>query len=270
MISNYQKGICRFFIISSFILSGCGGVRIAQSSINNTLPPAYTTRSIYPSGVAAYDFNDLVGNVLEIKKASATGPLRLAIIRPADYKDSIQILTQQNSLNYYHSLITRGGAAQGAYLSFSASFTDDQTVEYTLYDIGQASIEFTPKSFNEVETAIEAWVKQHPRTDTSTKRIWLKSVVLSSSLYTAGVKMTGSASAVVAGPAVNVNGSIYSTSNETIKGTIIGFDYFDVDDMVSSMAVENAAPVKNYNKFKSKRQLTISGKIDKGAANYNN
>ncbi len=67
---------------SAFVifLISCGtsrqaGITFASVTPNLSLPPAYTSRSIYESGVAAYDFYDLVGNVLAISSDNSQQPI---------------------------------------------------------------------------------------------------------------------------------------------------------------------------------------------------
>jgi hypothetical protein len=238
--SNLFKFIC--LLVFLFTVIGWGptrqtGVTFASVTPNLSLPPAYTTRSIYESGVAAYDFYDLVGNVLVISNDISQQPLRVTIVRPSKYSDSIPIklLTQNESLNYYHSVITKGAAVQGNYLAFSAKFSDDEIADYTLVDIAQSSINLNQASFTEVANGLRAFVNDHPKPANINKRVWVKSVVLSSSLYTAGNKISANASGVL-GSTLGVNGSVYNTNNQTIKGTIIGFDYIDVDQLVGALS----------------------------------
>lgn len=234
------KSVCAFAVLLSLISCSntrLGGIKFASVTPNLSLPSAYTSRSIYQSGVAAYDFYDLVGNVLLINNDSTQQPLRVAIIRPSKYSDSVPVkmLTQDESLNYYHSIITKGGAAQGNYLAFSAKFSDDQIADYTLMDIAQSSINLNQASFTEITNGLRSYVNDHPKPANISRRIWIKSVVLSSSIYTAGNKISADASGVI-GSTFGVNGSVYNTNNQTIKGTIIGFDYFDVDQLVGALS----------------------------------
>jgi len=64
----YFKGDMKMFkiaisiIIIALFLSGCG-VRFASAPVNADLPRAFTSRALYPAGVAGYEFQDLVGNI---------------------------------------------------------------------------------------------------------------------------------------------------------------------------------------------------------------
>jgi hypothetical protein len=214
-------------------IASCDGVKFLSIAPNLDLPKAYTSRSIYESGVAAYEFNDLVGNILKIKTDNSHSPLRVGIIRTKDSDTSVHIIGEAASLNFYHSFITKGGELKGNYLAFAGGFSKDQMAEYTLFDLAYASILFSQESFDVLTKALKAWVKDHPKSDSS-KRIWIKSVVLTSGLYTAGNKIKANASGVL-GSTVGVNGSVYNTNTQTIKNTIIGFDYFDIDEFVGSL-----------------------------------
>jgi hypothetical protein len=230
-LNTLSRSVLSLSIIVS--LASCSGVKFASVTPNLTLPSAYTSRSIYESGVAAYEFYDLVGNVLLISADSSVKPLRIAVVRPSMYADSVpyRLLTEQQSLNYYHSIITNGASAQGNYLAFAAKFSQDQIADYTLIDIAQASIPFSTTTFTEVVNGLKKYVENHPKPANGSKRIWVKSAVLSSTLYTAGNKISSNASGVI-GTTIGVNGSVYNTNNQTIKGTVIGFDYFDIDELV--------------------------------------
>ena len=220
-------------LVSLYGCAGSKGVTFASVTPNLSLPAAYTSRSVYASGVAAYEFQDLTGNVLLISKDSTVNPLRVVIVRPTAFPDSVpvRLLTEQQSLNYYHSIVTKGAAVQGNYMAFAAKFSQDQIADYTIVDVAFASIPFNQASFTEIVNGLKKYVQEHPKPADGGKRIWIKSVVLSSTLYTAGNQIKANASGVV-GPTMGVNGNVYNTNNQTIKGTVIGFDYFDIDELV--------------------------------------
>jgi hypothetical protein len=254
-------------IVMTF-MTGCStGIKFASVTPNLDLPSAYTSRSIYQSGVAAYEFQDLVGNILIIKKSSLDNPIRAGVITPTGFKDTVTLISSAASLNYYHSVITKGGALKGNYLAFSADFTDDEMADFTLVDVARASIEFNATTYTDVATQLKTWVQQHPKTDSTIKRIWIKDVVLSSSLYTAGTKISENASGVI-GSTLGVNGSVYNTNNQTIKNTIICFEYFDVDDLVGTLSHIGAdaitgdlnIPLAKVQSLKALPSIVISGR----------
>ena len=255
-------------IVSTICFCSCSGVKFAAAPTNIPLPGDFKDRILYESGIAAYTFEDLVGNVLLFKGNER--PVRIGILTPNGFTPSAIAIPQNGSLNYYHSFIQKGAETQGSYLAFAADFANDQMAELTLEDIARADIPFTQASFAEITTMLTNWVQSHPKTDASIKRMWIKSVVLTTRLYTAGTKISASASAQI-GSVVGVKSGIYSTNNETIKSTVIGFEAFDIDEFVGqlgAMASGNgggfAVPIDQINTLINKASTEKQGAVIQG------
>jgi len=209
-------------------LSGCSGVKFAAAPVNAPLPEVFKGRAVYPANVAAYEFEDLVGNVLLIRPN--TDPLRVGVIRPRAYKLAVIPIT--NPENYYHSRIQHGAEAQGSYLGFAAGFSRDQMAELTIIDAARAGIELSDNAvFASIIEDARNWVKQHPKGDSNSKRLWLKAVVLSRRIYSASTQIKANASSQV-GEVVGVKTGVYRKDEESSKSAILGFDAFDIDELV--------------------------------------
>ena len=48
------------FIVLLVFVFGCGGIKYRDVPINDSLPPAWKVRTIYPDGAQYYDLCDLV------------------------------------------------------------------------------------------------------------------------------------------------------------------------------------------------------------------
>jgi hypothetical protein len=174
-----------------------------------------------------------VGNVLRVKKND--DPIRIGLIRPTDYKNIIIPITDPN--NYYKSRIQKGAEAKGSYLAFAVNFKADQLAELELVDIARASVAFDNDSvFQHVIDKATIWVREHPYSDTSIKRLWIKSVVLTRRIYedftNVGVKASGQV-----GDVVGVSTGVYNKSEQSIKSVIIAFEAFDIDELVKQTSV---------------------------------
>ena len=177
--------------ILALTLTGCAGVRFAQSPVNADLPESFTKRALYPAGIAAYDFQDFVGNILKIKQNE--DPIRIGIIRPNLYEAKIIPIDEPN--NYYKSRIQKGASTKGSYLAFTGSFSDDQLAEVELVDIARSGISFDNQNiFQEIVDKAKNWVSNHPKTDPTIKRLWVKSAVVTRKLYNDFVKIDANAS----------------------------------------------------------------------------
>lgn len=209
------------------ILCSCG-VRFTPVTPNLNLPEAYNERSIYPGGIAIYAPEDLAGNILTIRENEK--PITGGKIIPAKTAIKYVPLTADQSLNYYNSKITKGGEAQGNYLSFAASFKGDEMAELEMVDIGFVNISLNTDQFNELKKEAQAWVKTHPKDNSGVKRIWVKSVVLTSRRFTSSTKISANASGI-ATPAVKVGANVYSTSNTSIRSVLMGFEAYDMDEL---------------------------------------
>ena len=211
-------------------LASCKGLKFAPASVNAALPGPFKARSVYPSDNAGgYKFQDLTGAIVIIKEN--TDPLLVGIIRPDSFRTSVSAITDPST--YYKSRIQKGAEAQGSYLQFAASFSAEQMAELELVDAAWAGIEFnTDLPFTQIITKAQAWVQTHPKTDTASKRIWIKEIVLTRRLYTDYTKIKADASGVV-GPAVGLKTGVYNTNETHNKSIILGLVAYDIDKMVA-------------------------------------
>lgn len=208
------------------LLSGCAGVKFAEAPVNSVMPDSFTKRSIYPSAIAAYEFQELAGTILSVE--SGKDPLRVGIIRSQGQVPVSIPITE--SLNYYHSRIQKGVSGGGQYLAFAASMSAEAMVDYELDDIARASTDYT----DDVITRLTAWVKSHPKPNNNTARLWVKSVVLTRQTLTNFVKIDANASGQV-GEVTGVKAGVYRKAENSTRSTILGFDAFDIDQLVSQI-----------------------------------
>ncbi len=213
------------FMLASIMLSGCSGVRFAQAPVNTVMPESFTNRSTYPSAVAAYEFQELVGSIISTEPGKDL--IRVGVVRAAASVPASIPVT--DSLNYYHSRIQQGASAKGGYLAFAVNLSADAMVDLELDDIARATTDYN----EEVIAKLNDWVKNHPRPTADTKRVWVKSVVLTRQLLTNYVKIDANASGQV-GEVTGVKTGIYRKSDNTTRSTIIGLETFDVDQLANS------------------------------------
>ncbi len=226
------------FVLISIVLTSCAGVKFANAPVNTDLPESFTERSLYPAGVAGYNFQDLVGNVLEIKKNE--NPFRIGMIVPNGYKATVIPILDPN--NYYKSRIQQGAELKGSYLKFAANFKADQLAELELIDIARSGIPFdTIKIFNEILEQATKWVSTHPKSDTSITRVWVKAVVLTRRIYNDMVNVGANASGQV-GDVVGVSTGVYNKHETEIKSVIIAFESFDIDKFVKETTTSELKP----------------------------
>jgi hypothetical protein len=237
---------------------GCTGVKFADAPVNKQVPEAFTQRSVYPGGIAGYDFQDLVGNILFIE--TSKDPLRIDVIRPTGYVNAVIPITDSN--NFYRSRIQKGAEAQGSYLAFAANFSSEDMAELTLDDIARAGIELkTEATWTDIKNKIIAWVKIHPKTNQNTSRLWVKSVVLSRRVYNSHSKIDANASGQV-GDVTGVKTGVYKKDEEGIKSVMLGFEAFDVDKLASEVATPQKMSISSAELFeKVKFTDLIEGKI---------
>ncbi|MCK9621342.1 MAG: hypothetical protein M0R47_12490 [Methylobacter sp.] len=217
-------------ILFCIALSGCAGVKFAEAPVNAVMPESFTKRSIYPSAIAVYEFQELAGTILSVE--SGKDPLRVGILRSLNQAPTALPITE--SLNYYHSRIQQGVSGGGQYLAFAANLSADAMVDFELDDISRASTDYT----DEVITKLTEWVKKHPKPNSNTSRLWVKSVVLTRQKLTNFVKIDANASGQV-GEVTGVKVGVYRKDENSNRSTILGFDAFDIDQLV---AQAEAAP----------------------------
>lgn len=220
-----NKLIILLLVVST--ASGCAGVKFAPANTNEPIPDAWKNRALYPAGVAGYEFQDLVGNVLVIRNSQ--DPLRVGLIRPDSYENKVIPITDPN--NFYRSRIQKGAEAEGAYLAFAAKFSADDMAELTLVDVARAGIVLNDAgSFAEILSKMKAWVASNPKADPNSQRLWVKAVVLSRRAYSSHTKIDSNASGQV-GDVTGVKTGVYRKDESTIKSVIIGFEAFDIDEL---------------------------------------
>lgn len=232
-----MKKIYISLILSVFLilfLSACSGVKFSEAPVNEPLPDALKNRTLYPAGVAGYDFEDLVGNIISVE--SNKKPIRVGIIRPNNFTPEVIPIKEPN--NYYKSRIQKGAEINGSYLAFAADFSGEQMAELILSDISRSSISFSEQSvWDTVVSKAIKWVIDHPIKDTTTKRLWIKSAVLSRRIYSSYTDINANASGVV-GETVGVKTGVYNKSEHEQVSVILAFDYFDIDKLVNEIEKE--------------------------------
>jgi len=216
-------------LLAVALTCGCSGVKFAAAPINRQIPEAFTQRSVYPGGVAGYDLQDLVGNILFVE--TGKDPLRIDVIRPVGYVNAVIPIT--NSNNFYRSRIQAGAEAQGSYLAFAAKFSAEEMAELTLDDIARAGIELKDEAtWTDIKNKIIAWVRGHSKTNPNSSRLWIKSVVLSRRVYNSHTKIDANASGQV-GDVTGVKTGVYRKDEDGIKSVMLGFEAFDVDRLAT-------------------------------------
>jgi hypothetical protein len=245
-------------LLVATIICGCGGVKFAEAPINKQVPAAFTKRALYPGGVAGYDFQDLVGNILLIETGKE--PLRIDVIRPTAYINAVIPITDSN--NFYRSRIQKGAEVQGSYLAFAANFSAEDMAELTLDDIARAVIELKDEAtWTEIKNKIIAWVQGHTKTNPNTSRLWVKSVVLNRRVYNSHTRIKANASGQI-GDVTGVKTGVYRKDEEGIKSVMLGFEAFDVDRLASESLEQRVLPLSPAELFEKARYIgVIQGKI---------
>lgn len=211
------------FIIT--LVSGCTGIRFAKAPVNAPIPVAFTQRSTYPSSVTSYEFEQLVGAIISVtpdKGLTRVGQVLASTSEP-------RAIPIENALNYYHSRIQQGISAKGGYFAFTANMSADSLVDLELDDIARATTEYN----DEVILKLNEWVRNHPKPNEVTQRIWVKTAVLTRQTITDYVKISANASGQI-GEVTGVQTGVYRKSDNSSRSTIIGFDSYDVDQLVNS------------------------------------
>lgn len=221
-----MKSTILSLVFTCVALSGCAGVKFAEAPVNAVMPDSFTKRSIYPSAVAAYEFQDLAGSILSVEPNK--DPIRVGIVRAQAQVPVAIPITE--ALNYYHSKIQQGVTGGGEYLSFAASLSAEAMVDFELDDISRASTDYT----NDVINQLTTWVNSHPKPNNSTSRLWVKSVVLTRQTLTNYVKIDADASGQV-GEVTGVKAGVYRKAENSTRSTILGFDAFDIDHLVAQL-----------------------------------
>lgn len=255
-----MKTSCVSAFLATLLTAGCAGVKFAPASVNKPVPEAFTQRSVYPAGVAGYDFQDLVGNILFVKANSDT--LRIDVIRPSSYVNAVTPITDSN--NFYRSRIQKGAEVQGAYLAFAAKFSAEDMAELTLDDIARSGIELKDEAtWTEIKNKVVEWVKAHQKTDESSSRIWVKSVVLSRRIYNSHTKIEADASGQV-GDVTGVKTGVYRKDEEGIKSVMLGLEAFDVDKLANEASKSRATAITPSELLEKSRYLgVIEGKLQR-------
>jgi hypothetical protein len=254
-----QQGLARLVLGSVVLLAGCG-VKFAEAPVNTTLPEVFKQRLLYPGGVASYDSQDLVGNVLQL--AEGQEALRVAVIRPDAYTP--QLITIVDPNNYYRSRIQRGAEEQGSYLAFAESLKADQMAELILTDVARAGIVLdNAAQWEQIVAKSAQWVASHPKASPGVQRLWVKAVVLTRRSYSDFSKISANASGQV-GSVVGVKGGVYRNSEQEQKSVNIAFEAFDIDKLVAVARPVSGAtagqPVLPYDSGMAKK-LSLAGTI---------
>ncbi|NKF90716.1 hypothetical protein GO286_03002 [Ralstonia solanacearum] len=224
-----MKLLWSLLALTASMLAGCGGVKFAPASVNEPIPDTFSKRAVYPAGVAGYEIGNLVGNVLIVREGA--DPVRVDVIWPSGFVPTITPITDPNS--YYRSRIQAGAQAQGEYLAFAAKFSADEMADLTLADAAMSSVDFSQAAtWPDVRGKIATWVRTHPKSDSGSRRLWVKTVVLTRKVYNSYSKIGADASGQV-GEVTGVKTGIYRKSDNEIKSVIIGYEAFDVDLIAS-------------------------------------
>lgn len=213
----------------SFILSSCG-IRPGISSANKPLGQ-FASRTVFPNDLSgAYEFQDLVGAVVQLEKNGAA--ITAGLIRPEGYVTSVKTITEPNA--FYKSRIDNKASAQGSYLSFAASIKVDQMYEIELTDAARAAITFpTTAPFEDIMKKATKWVADHPKTDPDIQRIWIKEVVLTTQLISTSTKIDANSKGDV-GAIAKIEGGIFKSNEDAAKSIMLGLVSYDIDKLVAA------------------------------------
>ena len=97
----------------------------------------------------------------------------------------------------------------------------------------ESTFDVIHENFKQILDSAKVWVKNHPKGNSTDRRVWIKSVVLTRRVYQDFVKIEASASGQKS-DVIGVSTGVYSKDENIIRSVIIGFESFDIDKLVES------------------------------------
>ena len=230
-LARKERSVINFKLILALLLlpllCACG-VKFGDAPVNLPVPEGFRSRSVYPTGVAAYTFEDLVGAILVIEKGR--DPERLGIVLPTDQTVEVHLI--ETPLHSYESRITAGAEAQGGYLAFAARMKSNSIAHIRLSDVARAGVRYVnrPDVWQSIESQLVEWVESHPKKGNE-KRVWIKELVLVQKSLNVYHEISANASGQV-GAVTGVEGKVYATYEKDDLTTLVTFDCSDIDYVV--------------------------------------
>jgi hypothetical protein len=238
-------------LITSFIL-GCG-IKFNSVQFTKDVPDSFKDRVVYndESGLMKYKLTQLVGCVLYEKAPSGHYDMTKVILKK-DYEPKLEIIDDANG-KIFEGTINQSASIKGSYLSFAASFAENEIATFLIRDRNLVFIDRNdiPDSLLKVEA-------ETPKNDPTKKRYWVRGVILSSIDASCYTEISSNQSGVV-GPTVGVEGTVYNKSGREINDYRISLCLLNLDNYsakttksMDSLSVFKHFDIRVFNDAKNK------------------
>jgi len=211
---------------------GCGGMRLQDAQVNHTLPNDWAGRSLM-NNTSDFRFH-LVENVGLVVTPSPGGKYDVVYqpILPDAFTPREEAIKEGS---VYHSILTQGASTRGGYLSFTASLSSEDAIDYSIVDISRADVPW--KDFPEAKIRAAAALPN----PTHQKRLWIQSLILSRivSNQSTATKCDGEAAA----PVFKVGATCHVEASDTANDFGIAAVFLDIDKWVGDNPANTTGPV---------------------------
>jgi hypothetical protein len=210
-------------VCSCLALTSCG-IKFRDENVNLDLPNDYKYRTpIKNTADLRFHMIENVGLLITPGPEPGTYEVLSSPILPNNFTAREDIIKDGT---VYSSKITQGASAKGSYLSFAASLSLDQAVDFSIIDVSRVDIPWNQFPDDKIRIAAE---KPNPK---GIKRLWIQSLLLSRVLSKSYAKLSCDASG--AGPAFQTEGKCYNTTDLALPDYAIGVVFLDIDKYVQN------------------------------------
>lgn len=211
-------------LMAATFVTGCGGLKFKDEMVNVNLPDDWKFRTaIKNTADLRFFMKENVG--LLVTTGDASGTYRV-LAQPivADGFTAREEIIKDGTV--YSSKITQGASVQGGYLTFAASLSANQAVDYRIVDISRVDVPWNQMPDAKIRAAAAT---PNP---SGLKRLWIQSLILSKVLSQSYSELKCDASG--SGPAFQAGGKCFNTTGVESNDFAIGAVFVDIDDYVKN------------------------------------
>ncbi|WP_253993352.1 hypothetical protein [Myxococcus qinghaiensis] len=223
---------CAWLPLLALLLSGCGVTFSNTPEFNKGLPEDFKRRVLWnETDIFKYNLEQLAGHVIYSKASTGEydrGPRLTTSGKSPTFKliDNGQV---------YHSKIDNAAKAEGSYLAFAATMSNDQTADVSIIDTAQVLIPYEDVPVTDLAKISETKAPQ------GVKRYYIQGVLLASVTTRYGATIKTDASGVV-GNTFGAKGSVFNEQQTVGRDFRISLLLIDIDRMALLKAAPQLSP----------------------------
>src|SRR6185369_16416039 len=209
-------------LTSAALLVGCSGLKFRNEAVNDDLPNDWTHRTfMLNSADLRFHMKENLGLLVTEGQAPGTYQVFGKPVLP-DAFDAREEIIKDGEV--YSSKITSQASIKGGYLTFAASLSASQAVDYRILDVGRVDVSWTQLPDAKIRAAASV---ANPK---NVKRLWIQSLILSKVVSQTYSEL--SCDATGSGPAFKTDGKCFNSTTADKHDYAVAAVLVDIDKYI--------------------------------------